>query len=176
MARGQRHGSRQRPNSRSTHQHPQSARSAVQDSVRENRHQHHVRHAGQADHAQQKQQGANGRVAGRPVESLQNTAQSGALFVARARHYDHQQQPDDHRNVADPVGKKAPAFPDCRHRYSRHGRPQNARPVHHGGINSDGVDNILRVYHEASTMISHTLMWPKSVSAARTNASNMALV
>ena len=29
--------------------------------------------------------------------------------------------------------------------------------------------------HEATTMISHTLMWPSSVSAERTNASNMAV-
>ena len=33
-----------------------------------------------------------------------------------------------------------------------------------------------RPRHEATTMISHTLMWPSRVSAERTNANNMAEV
>jgi hypothetical protein len=59
----------------------------------------------------------------------------------------HQQQSDDHGDVADGIGGKAPAFSDSCHQNSGYGWTDDARAVEHRGIQRDGVHQIFFADH-----------------------------
>ena len=54
----------------------------------------------------------------------------------------HHQQRRNHRDVADTIHEEAPALIGCGDEHSRQRRTDQARQVHHGGIDGDGVGEI----------------------------------
>ena len=59
----------------------------------------------------------------------------------------HQQQADDHRDIADAVGEEAPALADGRHQNAGDRRAHHSRGVEHGGIQRDGVHEVGPRHH-----------------------------
>ncbi len=116
-------------------------------SVGEDRHQHGVRHTYQADQAQQQKQGANDLGVVDPAKAFDNVFNRRTFAGTWCAVHAHQRQADDHGDVADRIGGKAPAFSNFRHQNSGDGWADDARAIEHRGIQRDGVHQILFADH-----------------------------
>ena len=73
---------------------------------------------------------------------------TGECWLTRgAAVYAHQQQSDNHGDVADGVGCKAPAFADFRDQDSGDGGANDARAIEHRRVESDGVHQVFLADH-----------------------------
>ena len=66
---------------------------------------------------------------------------------ARRTVHPHQQQSDNHRDVAHRVGEEAPAFADLRHQNAGDGRTDHARAIEHGGVQRDRIHQVVLAHH-----------------------------
>ncbi len=69
-----------------------------------------------------------------------------ALNSRRGVHIHHHQS-SDHRDVASAVCEEAPALPQSRHQHSSDRRTDDTRPVEHGGVQRDGIHQVVFAHH-----------------------------
>ena len=137
-----------RSHSRRAHEDPQAVRAAMQNLVGEDRHQHGIRHRDQADHSDQEDQREDWFGAADEAEAFDDMFVRRSILGGSAQRFEfHHQQADDDGDIADGVGKEAPAFADARHQNSGDGRADDAGAVEHRGIERDGVHQIFAHDH-----------------------------
>ena len=100
-----------------------------------------VGHADQADDGEQKQDGADGKRAGDVTEAFGKLAPEIFLVAAAGRSGGdgHEQQAENHGEVADAVDGEAPGFAEGGDDQASEGRAEKAGGVDHGGVEGNGV-------------------------------------
>ena len=139
----------ERAHARRRHQQAVRIRSAMQDAVRDDRHQHAVGHAHQAHEAEEQQQRANRFRVPRIGKALDDAVPGRHRARARASlaSTSHHEQRADHRHVADRVQQKAPALADSRDDQAGDAGTDDPRAVQHRGVQRDRVDDVVAVDH-----------------------------
>ncbi len=123
-------------------------RAAMQYLRSEDRHQHHERPAHQAQECKQRQNGpqrSESRNIGPAFAKLLDH-RCGVTLLRGFVQMHHQQRHND-GNIADAIDKKAPALIGCGNQQSSQRRADEARHVHHGRVNGDGIGKIVAALH-----------------------------